>query len=67
MALLPAMTDSAASLTTRELAQRWRISARTLERWRAARTGPAWITIGCSIRYRMMDVLAWEAAHLTRP
>lgn len=61
------MTRNAACLTPRELADRWKVSIRTLERCRAQRYGPAWITIGCSIRYRMTDVLAWEAAHLTRP
>ncbi len=61
------MTDSATCLTARELAERWKVSCRTLERWRAQRSGPAWITIGGSIRYRTTDVLAWEAAHLTRP
>ncbi|WP_272011131.1 helix-turn-helix transcriptional regulator [Roseovarius sp. ZX-A-9] len=59
--------DSSVHLTQRELAARWRVSGRTLERWRAQRFGPAWITIGGSIRYRMSDVLAWEAAHLTQP
>ncbi len=53
--------------TQRDLATRWHVSGRTLERWRAQRYGPAWITIGGSIRYRMSDVLAWEAAHLTQP
>lgn len=57
------MTDPCTCLTQRELATRWRISGRTLERWRAEPYGPAWIRIGCSIRYRMSDVLAWEAAH----
>lgn len=59
--------ESRAHLTQRELAARWKVSGRTLERWRAEHYGPAWISIGGSIRYRMSDVLAWEAAHLTRP
>lgn len=50
-------------LTTRELAERWRVSGRTLERWRADRYGPGWVWIGGSIRYRFADVLAYEAAH----
>ena len=50
-------------LTTRELAARWRLSLRTLERWRAEGYGPAWLTIGGSIRYRLEDVLAYEEAH----
>src|SRR5690606_37871135 len=47
-------------LTQRELVLRWKVSGRTLERWRAHRYGPAWIVIGGSIRYRMADVLAFE-------
>ena len=61
------MTRDVNCLTPRELADRWKLSIRTLERWRVHPCGPAWITIGGSIRYRMKDVLAWEAAHLTRP
>ncbi|SEN72721.1 hypothetical protein SAMN04488003_12927 [Loktanella fryxellensis] len=61
------MTDDGDCLTPRDLADRWKVSIRTLERRRAVPSGPAWITIGGSIRYRMTDVLAWEAAHLTRP
>jgi len=53
-------------LTPRELAERWRVSVRTLDRWRAGSYGPPWITIGGSIRYRMTDAQAWEAAHLTQ-
>ncbi len=58
------MTDDPTYLTQRELAQRWKISGRTLERWRADVYGPAWILIGGSIRYRLEDVLAWEAGQM---
>ncbi|TNE57500.1 MAG: hypothetical protein EP341_04010 [Sphingomonadales bacterium] len=54
-------------LTQRDLEARWKLSGRTLERWRAEGYGPAWVTLGGSIRYRLKDVLAWEAAHLTQP
>ena len=47
-------------LRERELAVRWRMSPRTLQRWRAERYGPAFIRIGGSIRYRMSEVLAFE-------
>ena len=53
-------------LTQRELAARWRLSGRTLERWRAARYGPAWTSLGGNIRYAMTDVLAFEARHRRR-
>ena len=48
--------------TQRELADRWRISARTLERWRWVGQGPSYLKIGGSIAYRMEDVLAYEKA-----
>ena len=49
-------------LTQRELADRWRISARTLERWRWVGQGPSYLKIGGSVAYRMADVEAFEAA-----
>lgn len=55
------MNDASVQMTPRELAVRWKVSLRTLDRWRASRYGPAWITIGRSIRYRLSDVLAFEA------
>ena len=50
-------------LTQRQLADRWRISPRTLERWRAAGYGPPWIVLGGSIRYRLGDIETFEARH----
>jgi hypothetical protein len=47
-----------------ELARRWRISPRTLERWRWLGQGPAYLKLGGSVAYRMEDVLAYEAAQL---
>ena len=44
----------------RELAERWRISRRTLQRWRAEGAGPAYIQIGGAVRYRLEDVFAFE-------
>ena len=48
-------------LTQRELATRWKITIRTLERWRGERYGPAWTSIGGSIRYSLTDVRAFES------
>lgn len=45
-----------------ELARRWRISPRTLERWRWIGEGPAYLKLGGSVAYRLEDVLAYEAA-----
>jgi predicted DNA-binding transcriptional regulator AlpA len=38
-------------LTEREVAEKWRITRRTLQRWRAAGTGPRYVKIEGSIRY----------------
>ena len=51
-------------LRERELAQRWTMSQRTLQRWRKEGFGPAYILIGGTIRYRMADVLDYEHRHL---
>ena len=48
-------------LTQVELAVRWRISPRTLERWRWAGEGPRFIKIGGLVRYRLEDIEGFEA------
>lgn len=50
-------------LTQDELACHWRKSARTLERWRVAGIGPAWLKLPGRVLYRREDVLAYEASH----
>lgn len=47
-------------LTQRALELRWKISGRTLERWRAEDYGPAWYVLGGSIRYRLDDIEGFE-------
>jgi len=47
-------------LNQTELAERWTISARTLERWRWKGEGPAYLKIGGRVVYRIEDVLAYE-------
>lgn len=44
----------------RELAERWKTSQRSLQRWRAEGSGPAYILIGGAVRYRLADVVAFE-------
>jgi hypothetical protein len=50
-----------------EVAKRWRLSPRTLERWRSEGRGPAWLKIGGQVRYRASDLAAWEDTQLRRP
>jgi hypothetical protein len=47
-----------------DLARRWNVSPRTLERWRWLRKGPPYLKIGGRVAYRLCDVEAFEAAHI---
>ena len=49
-------------LAPRELAERWRMSVRTLDRWRVDGYGPAWLVLRGRILYRREDVAAFEAS-----
>lgn len=47
-----------------ELAERWRISPRTLERWRWEGKGPRYLKLGGRVVYRLEDIEAFEAGKL---
>ena len=47
-------------LTQRELAARWRLSHRTLERWRLLKAGPNFFRLGGKVRYSLDDVESFE-------
>lgn len=47
-----------------ELARRWTVSPRTLERWRWLGQGPRYLKIGGRVVYRIDDVEAYEAQQL---
>ena len=51
-------------ITPAQLALRWGLNINTLNQWRAAGTGPAYLRLGDGerprIRYRMSDILAYE-------
>ena len=47
-----------------ELAFRWRISPRTLERWRWSKTEPAFLKIGGQVIYRLEDIEAFKKASI---
>ncbi len=51
-------------MTQTELAERWRISEATLERWRTESTGPLFLKLGNQVRYRVQDVEAFEEVAL---
>jgi predicted site-specific integrase-resolvase len=47
-----------------ELSRRWRLSPRTLERWRFQGTGPQYLKVGGRVIYRLEDVETYEAGQL---
>ncbi len=49
-------------LNPKELAERWKVSPSTVERWRWAGIGPIFVKIGGLVRYRLDDVEAYEAS-----
>ncbi len=51
-------------LNQRDLARRWAMSPRTLERWRWTGEGPRYLRIGRRIVYRIEDVVVFEAERL---
>ena len=51
-------------LSTRELAERWTISRRTLDRWRWAGEGPRFLKLGGRVVYRIADIEAFEQQQL---
>lgn len=50
-----------------ELAKRWNISQRTLERWRWKRKGPPYLKIGGRVVYELDAVESYERAHRRIP
>ncbi len=51
-------------LTQLDLARRWRISPRTLERWRWLGQGPTFLKLGGIVVYRLEDIEVFEAKQL---
>jgi predicted site-specific integrase-resolvase len=47
-------------LKQKDVARRWGISPRTLERWRVIGHGPRFVKVGAHVVYRMCDVRAYE-------
>lgn len=50
----------------KELARRWNISHRTLERWRYSGLGPVFLKLGGRVLYRLVDVEVFERSQLQR-
>jgi hypothetical protein len=50
-----------------DLARRWNISPRTLERWRWLKTGPEYLKIGGHVVYRLDDIERYETGQAKNP
>lgn len=53
--------------TETQLAERWNLSRRTLQRWRYLGVGPAFIRLGRRVIYSLDDIMAFEAVGRTLP
>lgn len=51
-------------LNQKQLARRWSLSHRTLERWRCLKQGPAWLKIGGRVLYRVEDIETYERSQI---
>jgi hypothetical protein len=60
----PCRADRDGHLTEAELARRWRISPRTVQRWRGQGRAPSHLVVGRRILYRWADVEAFERRRL---
>jgi hypothetical protein len=49
-----------------ELSDRWKVSPRTLERWRWLGQGPRFMKLGGRVAYRLEDVEAYEIEQLRK-
>ena len=50
-----------------QLARRWSLSPRTLERWRWRDQGPVYLKVGGRVLYRLEDVEAFERDSVRQP
>jgi predicted DNA-binding transcriptional regulator AlpA len=51
-------------LTVEDLARREGVPVQTVYGWNKTGTGPKFMHIGRYVRYRLADVLAWEASRV---
>jgi hypothetical protein len=56
--------DGPVRLNQTQLAGRWCLSPRTLERWRWSGDGPSYIKVGARVVYRLEDIEAYEVERL---
>lgn len=51
-------------INQRQLAARWDMSEATLERWRSEGIGPPYLKLTAAVRYRVVDIEAYEESCL---
>ena len=56
------MTNEKIYLTNKELAKRWVRSPRTIEGWRAKKTGPNYLNLNGKIVYDLDEIIKFENA-----
>jgi excisionase family DNA binding protein len=54
-------------LTPEDLAERLGIPLATLYGWNSKGTGPRYLRVGRHVRYREVDVIAWENSRVVEP
>ena len=68
-AVMPGTNDERSAMLTEpaftetELALRWNISPKTLQRWRCEGVGPPYIKLSKAVRYPVDDIVAYEQAN----
>lgn len=50
-------------LNQHQLAKRWAMSPRTLEKWRWLEHGPSFLKVGGHVVYRLEDIEEYERSH----
>jgi hypothetical protein len=51
-------------ITEKQLADRWNISVKAIQRWRVVGQGPKWMKFGSAVRYPLAEVEKVEAASI---
>lgn len=49
-------------MTEQDVSKKLNVSVASLRRWRLRRCGPAFVKVGCLVRYRPEDLDAWLAS-----
>jgi len=52
-------------LSAQDLATRYDICIKTVYMWKKKKTGPRYMQLNGTIRYRLSDVLVWESQRLS--